>query len=88
MLVIGLNLIPVVSAAYSTDNTIVGFGLCIASGIYGLAGGYGIAKTGASAISALAEKPNTFVKSFMIVVLAEAVSIYGLLLGIFAYLNF
>ncbi|MBD3229997.1 MAG: hypothetical protein GF329_17575 [Candidatus Lokiarchaeota archaeon] len=79
--------IPIASAAYTVESTPVGVALCIASGMFGISGGYGIARTGSAAISALVEKPETFVKSFMIVVLSEAVTIYGLLLGIFAYLS-
>ena len=87
MLFVSLNLIPIASAAYNTENVMVGLGLCIASAAFGVSGAYGIAKTGSAAISAIVEKPETFVRSFMIVVLSEAVCIYGLLLGIFAYLN-
>jgi F0F1-type ATP synthase membrane subunit c/vacuolar-type H+-ATPase subunit K len=36
----------------------------------------------ARAVSALAEKPGTFFRSFLVVALAEALAIYGLIMGI------
>ena len=38
-----------------------------------------------AAVSALTEKPETFGKSFLFIVFAEAVAIYGLVLGFLVY---
>jgi len=51
------------------------------SGISGLAAGIGIAYSGASMASAAAEKPESFSKNVVAVVLAEAIAIYGLLIA-------
>ncbi|MHA1694241.1 MAG: ATP synthase subunit C [Candidatus Helarchaeota archaeon] len=81
----GLSLIPMVNAAYSSESSLVGFGLTIASCVFGFSGGYSIAKIGVAAVSALTEKPETFGKSFLFIVFAEAVAIYGLVLGFLVY---
>ena len=44
--------------------------------------GYAIAHVGTSAISAITEKEENFGKAFLIVSLAEALAIYGLIMGI------
>lgn len=46
-----------------------------------------ISATGTAAISALAEKPETFFRSFLIVALAEALAIYGLIMGILLWIK-
>ena len=83
--ILEFNLIPLVAAAYSSTDIYVGIALCIASAAFGLAGGYSLGKIGAAAVSALVEKPNLFVRLLMLVALAEAIAIYGLVLGFLAY---
>jgi len=51
------------------------------SGISGLAAGIGIGYSGAAMASAAAEKPESFSKNVVAVVLAEAIAIYGLLIA-------
>jgi len=46
-----------------------------------------ISASGTAAISALAEKPETFFRSFLVVALAEALAIYGLIIGILLWLK-
>ncbi len=46
-----------------------------------------ISAAGTAAISALAEKPETFFRSFLVVALAEALAIYGLIMGILLWLK-
>lgn len=53
----------------------------IVSGISGLAAGIGIAYSGSAMTTAAAEKPETFSKNVVGVVLAEAIAIYGLLVA-------
>jgi V-type H+-transporting ATPase proteolipid subunit len=50
-------------------------------GVSGLAAGVGIGYMGAAMSSAMAEKPETFSKNVVGVVLAEAIAIYGLLVS-------
>ncbi len=49
--------------------------------------GYAIAHVGTSAISAITEKEENFGKAFLIVSLAEALAIYGLIMGILLWTN-
>ncbi len=59
----------------------------LAIGLSGLGAGLAISAAGSAAISALAEKPETFFRSFLIVALAEALAIYGLIMGILLWLK-
>ena len=68
--------------AYTAEDSNVALGLVITAGVFGGAGGIAIAVTGSAAVSAITEKPEVFIRAFMIVSLAEAVALYGLILGI------
>lgn len=59
----------------------------LAIGLSSLGAGLAISVAGSAAISALAEKPETFFRSFLIVALAEALAIYGLIMGILLWLK-
>ncbi|MHA1357275.1 MAG: ATP synthase subunit C [Candidatus Helarchaeota archaeon] len=83
--IIALVTIPSVLAYTTPEDSNVGVTLAIAAGLFGLGGGIALAVTGSAAISAITEKPEVFVRAFMVVSLAEAIAIYGLLLGILAY---
>ncbi|MHA1785719.1 MAG: ATP synthase subunit C [Candidatus Helarchaeota archaeon] len=48
----------------------------------GIGAGYAIANTGSAAIALLSEKDEMFIKAFIIVSLAEALAIYGLVVGL------
>lgn len=69
------------------DKMGIAIGAGLAVGLAGLGAGVGIGTAGAAAISALAEKPETFFRSFLIVALAEALAIYGLILGILLWVK-
>jgi V/A-type H+-transporting ATPase subunit K len=79
------------STTTTTGGTLDNFGLAIGSGLaIGLAAlgaGISISAAGSAAISALAEKPETFARSFLIVALAEALAIYGLIMGILLWIK-
>jgi F0F1-type ATP synthase membrane subunit c/vacuolar-type H+-ATPase subunit K len=67
-----------------TDTLSFGQGLIMLSaglaiGIAAIGGGIGIAKAGSSMCTAIGQAPETFSKSLVSVVLAEALAIYGLL---------
>ena len=70
---------------YDTFGLAIGAGLSI--GLAALGAGIGISGAGSAAISALAEKPDTFFRSFLIVALAEALAIYGLIMGILLWIK-
>jgi V/A-type H+-transporting ATPase subunit K len=70
---------------YNTIGLAIGAGLAI--GLSALGAGLAISAVGSAAISALAEKPDTFFRSFLIVALAEALAIYGLIMGILLWIK-
>jgi V/A-type H+/Na+-transporting ATPase subunit K len=59
----------------------------LAVGISAIAAGYAISAVGSATVSALTEKPETFFRAFLIVALAEALAIYGLIMGILLWLK-
>ncbi len=74
-----------VTGAYDRLGIAMAAGLAI--GLAALGAGLAISSAGSAAISALAEKPDTFFKSFLVVALAEALAIYGLIMGILLWLK-
>ena len=70
---------------FNTFGLAIGAGLSI--GLASLGAGISISAAGSAAISALAEKPDTFFRSFLIVALAEALAIYGLIMGILLWIK-
>jgi V/A-type H+-transporting ATPase subunit K len=73
--------------AVNYDKVAIAFAAALAISLPGLAAGLAISSAGTAAISALAEKPETFFRSFLIVALAEALAIYGLIMGILLWLK-
>ena len=96
-----LALLPLVGVAAFTISTVqtttttagpydrigIALGAGLAIGLSTLGAGFAISAAGSAAISALAEKPETFFRSFLIVALAEALAIYGLIMGILLWLR-
>jgi len=82
---------PVVAPSVSQEGTntsiLTAFAAALAVGLTGVGAGYALAKSGAAAISSLAEKPETFFKAFLVVTLSEAVAIYGLVIAILLWLK-
>ena len=86
--------VSTIQATTTTTSTVgtydrlgIALGAGLAIGLSGLGAGLAIAGAGSAAISALAEKPDTFFRSFLIVALAEALAIYGLIMGILLWLK-
>lgn len=71
----------------SNDRVAIAISAAVAISIPSIAAGLAISSAGSAAISALAEKPETFFRSFLIVALAEALAIYGLIMGILLWLQ-
>jgi V/A-type H+-transporting ATPase subunit K len=71
----------------SNDRLGIAVSAGIAVGLATLGAGMAISSAGTAAISALAEKPETFFRSFLVVALAEALAIYGLIMGILLWLK-
>ena len=69
------------------DRLGIAIGAGLAIGLSALGAGLAISAAGSAAISALAEKPDTFFRSFLVVALAEALAIYGLIMGILLWIK-
>jgi V/A-type H+-transporting ATPase subunit K len=69
------------------DRLGIAIGAGLAIGLSALGAGLAISAAGSAAISAMAEKPETFFRSFLIVALAEALAIYGLIMGILLWIK-
>ena len=69
------------------DRALIALGASIAVGLACLGAGIAISASGTAAISAAAEKPEAFFRSFLVVALAEALAIYGLIIGILLWLK-
>ncbi len=66
---------------------LIALGAGIAVGLACLGAGMAISASGSAAISAAAEKPEIFFRTFLVVALAEALAIYGLIVGILLWLK-
>ncbi len=100
-LLLPIALVPVVgiAAAYTVttvqaqtttgtnDKLGLAIGAALSVGLASLGAGLSIAAVGSAAVSALAEKPETFFRAFLVVALAEALAIYGLIMGILLWLK-
>jgi V/A-type H+/Na+-transporting ATPase subunit K len=71
----------------SLDRAAIAIAAGLAVGLAALGAGKAIAASGTAAISALAEKPETFFRSFLVVALAEALAIYGLIVAILLWIS-
>lgn len=71
----------------SYDRVAIAISAGLAVGLATLGAALAISAAGTAAISALAEKPETFFRSFLVVALAEALAIYGLIMGILLWLK-
>jgi V/A-type H+-transporting ATPase subunit K len=71
----------------SLDRAAIAIAAGLAVGLTGFGAGKAIAASGTAAISALAEKPETFFRSFLVVALAEALAIYGLIVAILLWIS-
>ncbi len=67
-------------AAADTGWALVGAAL--ATGLSSLGAGFAVAKVGAAAVGALAEKPDLFGRLLIFIGLAEGIAIYGLIVSI------
>ena len=68
-------------AGYAVAQGFLGMGAGLAIGLSCIGAGYGIAHAGESLSFTIADRPEAFSKGLVSVVLAEALGIYGLLIG-------
>lgn len=78
---------PTQTSNGSLDRASIAIAAGLAVGLTGLGAAKAIAASGTAAISALAEKPETFFRSFLVVALAEAIAIYGLIVAILLWIS-
>jgi V/A-type H+-transporting ATPase subunit K len=78
---------PQVATNGSFDRAAIAISAGLAVGLTGLGAAKAISASGTAAISALAEKPETFFRSFLVVALAEAIAIYGLIVAILLWIS-
>jgi len=67
------------------DPSVWSWGLAaaaLATGMSSLGAGYAVARLGAAAVGALAEKPELFPRLLILVGLAEGIAIYGVIVSI------
>ena len=62
--------------------SILAISSALSIGLSVLGAAIAIKTTGTAAISVLAERPEAFFKAFLVVALGEALSVYGLIIGI------
>ena len=74
------------SAQTGTSDIYATLAAAIATGLATIGAGIAVSATGAAAIGAIAEKPESFGRSLIFVGLAEGIAIYGLLIS-FLILN-
>ncbi|HEX9012860.1 MAG TPA: ATP synthase subunit C [Anaerolineaceae bacterium] len=73
-------------AATAAADPYVSLAAAVSTGLACIGAGIGVSGTGAAAIGAIAEKPESFGRSLIFVGLAEGVAIYGLIIS-FLVLN-
>ena len=74
------------SAQAPVSDPYVSLAAAIATGLATIGAGIAVSATGAAAVGAIAEKPESFGRSLIFVGLAEGIAIYGLIIS-FVVLN-
>ncbi len=84
------SLSPAFAAVTQEEATVFTYkflSMAIAVSLPALAAGFAVAKTGASAIASITEKPELFGKTIIFVGLAEGIAIYGLLIAFLVWIT-
>ncbi len=91
LMVVGFGLIWLVSppavlaaattAAPASSDPYASLAAAIATGVATIGAGIAVSSTGAAAVGAIAEKPETFGRALIFVGLAEGIAIYGLIIS-------
>ena len=68
------------TASQSSGDAFIGAGIAVAGSTIGA--GIAVSYTGAATLAAIAEKPELFGRSLVIVGLAEGIAIYGLIIAV------
>ncbi len=70
------------SAAAATADPYASLAAALSTGLATIAAGIAVSNTGAAALGAIAEKPETFGRALVFVGLAEGIGIYGLIVAV------
>ncbi|KAH8281974.1 hypothetical protein KR054_004532, partial [Drosophila jambulina] len=73
------------SAQYSLPTGYVHLGAGLATGFCGLAAGYAVGEVGDNGVRNISEQPRLFVGMILILIFAEVLGLYGLIIGIYLY---
>ena len=76
------EVVAVVADGARADSSWVFIGAALATGMSSLGAGFAVAKVGAAAVGALAEKPELFGRLLIFIGLAEGIAVYGLIVSI------
>ena len=69
-------------AQTAPSDPYVSLATAIATGVVPISSGIAVSNTGAAALGAIAEKPETFGRALVFVGLAEGIGIYGLIISV------
>ena len=70
------------AAAATTVDPYASLAAALATGLATISAGFAVSNTGAAALGAIAEKPETFGRALVFVGLAEGIGIYGLIVAV------
>lgn len=73
------------STTYSLPTGYVHLGAGLATGLSGLAAGYAVGEVGDVGVRHIAEQPRLFIGMILILIFAEVLGLYGLIIGIYLY---
>ncbi|KAH8249582.1 hypothetical protein KR032_010656 [Drosophila birchii] len=73
------------SSSYSLPTGYVHLGAGLATGLCGLAAGYAVGNIGESGVRHISEQPRLFIGMILILIFAEVLGLYGLIIGIYLY---
>ncbi|KAH8393703.1 hypothetical protein KR200_010015 [Drosophila serrata] len=73
------------STQYSLPSGYVHLGAGVATGFCGLAAGYAVGEVGDIGVRQISEQPRLFIGMILILIFAEVLGLYGLIIGIYLY---
>ncbi|XP_017037265.1 V-type proton ATPase 16 kDa proteolipid subunit c [Drosophila kikkawai] len=73
------------STQYSLPTGYMHLGAGLATGLCGLAAGYAVGEVGDTGVRHISEQPRLFIGMILILIFAEVLGLYGLIIGIYLY---
>merc|ERR1712002_664241 len=84
-LVVAVLIAGKLEEGYKLFNGFIHFGAGLAGGLSGLAAGFAIGIVGDAGVRGTAQQPRLFVGMILILIFAEVLGLYGLIVAIFLY---